>query len=93
MALFIFNIPLLGYNATVLAYGQTGSGKTYSMGTQAKDREINDSEVLLDSNDGMIPRAVDLIFQRIRNMGKDYEFKVPCLSIHTSAQAYKSTSL
>ena len=56
------------------------------MGTQAKDREINDSEVLLDSNDGMIPRAVDLIFQRIRNMGKDYEFKVPSSSIHTSAQ-------
>ncbi|KAJ8601806.1 hypothetical protein CTAYLR_007479 [Chrysophaeum taylorii] len=40
-----------GYNATVLAYGQTGSGKTYSMGTS-------------ESKDGVVPRAVDEIFER-----------------------------
>ena len=67
---------ILGYNATVLAYGQTGSGKTYSMGTEHKDRETNGSTVLLDDNDGMIPRAVDLIFNRINKMWKEYEFKV-----------------
>jgi hypothetical protein len=69
-------ICFLGYNATVLAYGQTGSGKTYSMGTEHKDRETNGLTVALDDNDGMIPRAVDLIFDRIKKMGKDYEFKV-----------------
>ena len=66
----------LGYNATVLAYGQTGSGKTYSMGTEHKDREANGSTIVLDDNDGMIPRAVDHIFDRIKKLGKDYEFKV-----------------
>ena len=64
----------LGYNATVLAYGQTGSGKTYSMGTEARDR-LGD-EATLDQKDGMIPRAVDLIFNRMKSLEKDFEFKV-----------------
>ena len=76
MPLYSQLINILGYNATVLAYGQTGSGKTYSMGTEAKDRSMNESGVKLEANDGMIPRAVDLIFSRIQAMGKDYEFKV-----------------
>ena len=46
------------------------------MGTEHKDRETNGSTVLLDDNDGMIPRAVDLIFNRINKMWKEYEFKV-----------------
>jgi hypothetical protein len=46
------------------------------MGTEHKDRETNGATVALDDNDGMIPRAVDLIFDRIKKMGKDYEFKV-----------------
>ena len=50
---------LEGYNATVFAYGQTGSGKSYTMG----------SEHLLDSGydrSGMIPRALEDIFQHIQ---------------------------
>ena len=65
-----------GYNATVLAYGQTGSGKTFSMGTSYTEKESSASEVTLGDNDGMIPRAVDLIFSRIKELGKNYEFKV-----------------
>ena len=65
-----------GYNATVLAYGQTGSGKTFSMGTSYTEKESSASEVILGDNDGMIPRAVDLIFSRIKALGKNYEFKV-----------------
>ena len=59
-----------------MAYGQTGSGKTYSMGTEHRDRETNGATVVLDEKDGMIPRAVDLIFDRIKKMKKDYDFKV-----------------
>ena len=59
-----------------MAYGQTGSGKTYSMGTSYTDKETTGGEVTLGDNDGMIPRAVDLIFNRIKKLGKDYEFKV-----------------
>ena len=57
-----------------MAYGQTGSGKTYSMGTEARDRL--GSEGTLDKMDGMIPRAVDLIFNRMKSLEKDFEFKV-----------------
>ena len=45
-----------GYNATVLAYGQTGSGKTYTMGT-----ELNGT-----SEEGIIPRCVRDLFEKIR---------------------------
>jgi hypothetical protein len=47
-----------GYNATVLAYGQTGSGKTYSMGTSF-------DESLLPEEEGIIPRAIVYLFERI----------------------------
>ena len=59
-----------------MAYGQTGSGKTYSMGTSYSEKEASDCEVTLGDDSGMIPRAVDLIFSRIKTLGKNYEFKV-----------------
>ena len=73
-----------------MAYGQTGSGKTYSMGTAAKARdtamikqemikEEPGTSTMIDADDGVIPRAVDLIFSRIHKLGKDYDFKVDIL--------------
>merc|ERR1712018_497022 len=53
-----------GYNATVLAYGQTGSGKTYTMGT---NNEIPE---------GVIPRAVRTIFNKIAVLKDQYDFTV-----------------
>ncbi|XP_071100198.1 kinesin-like protein KIF21A isoform X1 [Haliotis cracherodii] len=53
-----------GYNATVFAYGQTGSGKTYTMGT-GFDVNTVQSEV------GIIPRAVDHLFQGIESRRKE----------------------
>ncbi|GME72941.1 unnamed protein product [Ambrosiozyma monospora] len=51
-----------GYNVCIFTYGQTGSGKTYTMS---------------NPNDGMIPRSVQLIFNRIEQLKKtDWEFKV-----------------
>ncbi len=59
-----------GFNATVLAYGQTGSGKTYSMGTANKESETPASE------EGVIPRAVRDIFNRIDELRSHYDFIV-----------------
>lgn len=59
-----------GYNVTILAYGQTGSGKTYTMGTTF---DGNPNE-----NMGVIPRAMDDIFQTIENKSKEFDFKVTC---------------
>ena len=45
---------LQGYNASIIAYGQTGAGKTHTM-----------TGALEGSDRGVIPRAVDDIFQHI----------------------------
>uniref|UniRef100_A0A1A9UTX3 Kinesin motor domain-containing protein n=1 Tax=Glossina austeni TaxID=7395 RepID=A0A1A9UTX3_GLOAU len=55
-----------GYNGTLFAYGQTSSGKTYSM-----EGIIGDSV-----EQGIIPRAVNEIFNRIRSKGMEFEFVV-----------------
>ncbi|XP_046396990.1 carboxy-terminal kinesin 2-like [Ischnura elegans] len=48
-----------GYNVCVFAYGQTGSGKTYTMeGGQEQNLR------------GMIPRSVDLLFDRLEEIKK-----------------------
>ena len=57
-----------GYNATVLAYGQTGSGKTFSMGTSNREGETP------VHHEGVIPRAVRDIFERIKDLKSDYDF-------------------
>ena len=50
---------LEGYNATLLAYGQTGTGKTFTMEGFHFD--------LTDPLRGMIPRAVEEIFEHIQS--------------------------
>lgn len=59
-----------GYNVTILAYGQTGSGKTYTMGTTF-DGNVNE-------NMGVIPRAMNDIFQTIDKKSNEFDFKVTC---------------
>lgn len=49
-----------------MAYGQTGSGKTYSMGTNYVENDVNC---------GVIPRAVNDIFEQIKSKD-DWDFKV-----------------
>ncbi|EFJ17816.1 hypothetical protein SELMODRAFT_2601, partial [Selaginella moellendorffii] len=69
---FIFDqcvLPLVeglfqGYNATVFAYGQTGSGKTYTMGTGYGSKE------------GVIPRVMDTLFQKIDALKHKADFQV-----------------
>ncbi|VEU20677.1 DEKNAAC101643 [Brettanomyces naardenensis] len=59
-----------GHNVCIFAYGQTGSGKTYTMSNK---------------DDGMIPRSVKLIFERIeevRQIGWKYEVTGQFLEIY-----------
>ncbi|KDE06529.1 hypothetical protein MVLG_03178 [Microbotryum lychnidis-dioicae p1A1 Lamole] len=55
---------LTGLNATILAYGQTSSGKSYTMGTTAAPTSDVEGEDRL----GITPRAVALIFDRMREI-------------------------
>lgn len=59
-----------GYNVTILAYGQTGSGKTHTMGTTFSGN--------MDEEMGVIPRAINDIFDKIVTMNEDHDFVVKC---------------
>ncbi|KAF9982840.1 hypothetical protein BGZ75_005692 [Mortierella antarctica] len=64
-----------GYNVTIMAYGQTSSGKTYTMGTAAPSSEDRGS-----SSEGIIPRAMNQLFQEARKPPPVYPgYKVPPL--------------
>lgn len=70
--IYIFNRDFLqGYNCTIFAYGQTGSGKTHSMFGQGleemflKGQNFNN---LPHNNWGIIPRAVEYLFQSMANL-------------------------
>lgn len=56
-----------GFNGTVFAYGQTGSGKTFTM----QGPDIEDLEV-----QGIVPRMVRTVFNRIDNSSENIEFTV-----------------
>ena len=58
---------LKGFNGTVFAYGQTGSGKTHTMqGTDIENIELQ----------GIVPRMVRTVFNKINNMSENIEFTV-----------------
>jgi len=56
-----------GYNGTIFAYGQTSSGKTWTM----TGPDVSDVE-----NQGIIPRMVRTIFNRIETASENIEFTV-----------------
>jgi kinesin family member 5 len=56
-----------GFNGTVFAYGQTGSGKTFTM----QGPDIEDLE-----HQGIVPRMVRTVFNRIDNSSENIEFTV-----------------
>jgi len=62
---------LQGYNTTIFAYGQTGTGKTYTMlgegkGDKHPDSLDEDGSPKMLSRRGIIPRAVDDLFEGIK---------------------------
>ena len=63
----IIESVLEGFNGTVFAYGQTSSGKTHTMvGPDFEDPE----------QQGIIPRMVSTVFDKIENASEDIEFTV-----------------
>ena len=73
VALPIVKDVLNGYNGTVFAYGQTGTGKTYTMGIL---EQVNESEVIVQERDGIIPRAMQQMFAHKESKREAGEFDV-----------------
>ncbi|KAL0225532.1 hypothetical protein RCL1_003444 [Eukaryota sp. TZLM3-RCL] len=65
---------LNGFNASIIAYGQTGTGKTYTM--QGPDDILSNPERFSAEFAGIIPRAVQMVFDRLRRDFND--FTVTC---------------
>lgn len=61
-----------GFNCTVFAYGLTGTGKTYTM-----EGDLNDPKEY-----GVIPRAVNKIFQHLEKANDDYNIRVSFLELY-----------
>lgn len=64
---FLTTGVLEGFNGTIFAYGQTGSGKTFTM--QGPDIENIELQ-------GIVPRMVRTIFNKIENSNESIEFEV-----------------
>lgn len=64
----MINAALEGINGTLFCYGQTSSGKTFTM------EGIRDD----DNLKGIIPRAMEYIFDTIPKAANDLEFTVKC---------------
>ena len=74
---------LSGFNGTVMAYGQTGSGKTYTVfGPEETAERSGDPNYF--ERCGVIPRAIDQIFEYINAAKETTEFRVAvsCLEIY-----------
>ena len=63
----IIDSVLEGFNGTIFAYGQTSSGKTHTM----QGPDIDDVEL-----QGIIPRMVRTVFNRIHTASENMEFSV-----------------
>lgn len=71
---------LAGYNCTVFAYGQTGTGKTYTMvGEEVPELKAGwDDDNLI----GMVPRAVNHMFDELRLMEIEFSMRVSYLELY-----------
>ena len=61
----MLNNAFEGYNACLFAYGQTGSGKSYSI-------------VGYGENKGIVPRACEEIFKRIKVLESNPDKRIVC---------------
>ncbi|XP_060201676.1 kinesin-like protein KIN-5D isoform X2 [Lycium barbarum] len=74
----LVNEALEGYTCTIFAYGQTGTGKTYTMEGGA----IKEKNWELHKNAGVIPRAVQQIFDILESQKAEYTMKVAYIEIY-----------
>ncbi|KAH8504742.1 hypothetical protein H0E87_012111 [Populus deltoides] len=77
----IVNEVLEGFNCTIFAYGQTGTGKTYTMEGECK-RSKSGPNGELPSEAGVIPRAVQQIFDTLEGQNAEYSVKVTFLELY-----------
>nr|AMS24214.1 kinesin 5a protein [Marsilea vestita] len=75
----IVNDVLEGFNCTIFAYGQTGTGKTYTM--EGLLRNSKDAEEL-PAGAGIIPRALQQIYNALESQRMDYSMKATYLEIY-----------
>ncbi|CAF0743438.1 unnamed protein product [Rotaria sp. Silwood1] len=78
---------LKGYSSTIFAYGQTGSGKTHTMlGKFPMDKTSKDTVstymTMLESETGIMPRAIHHIFQGLQRQYIDYTVKITFLELY-----------
>ncbi|XP_049516833.1 kinesin-like protein KIF11 [Dermacentor silvarum] len=71
---------MMGFNCTVLAYGQTGSGKTYTM--EGKLGNTNLRSWPSDPCAGIIPRAVQQIFEEVQSQDHQCTVTVTFLELY-----------
>lgn len=73
-----------GKRVCIFCYGQTGSGKTYTMSNQSP-RDGNQDGDEEDGDDGIIPRAKEMIFrevERLRALGWEYSVEGSYLEVY-----------
>jgi hypothetical protein len=68
----IINDVMEGYNGTIMAYGQTGSGKSFTI--FGKKNSLDGRQI--DSDMGIVPRAVKQIFDFINTNSSRAQFQV-----------------
>lgn len=64
---------LEGYSCTIFAYGQTGSGKTYTMA--GSEERLSRQDYVSDETDGIIPRSISYVWQRMAARSEKYYVK------------------
>ncbi|EGT35392.1 CBN-BMK-1 protein [Caenorhabditis brenneri] len=70
---------IAGFNCTVFAYGQTGTGKTFTMEGGRTDAKSSSD----DPTTGIIPRAVEDIFEQLENSGcEEYSLRVSYVELY-----------
>ncbi|KAI3434029.1 Kinesin motor domain-containing protein [Psidium guajava] len=77
----IVNEVLEGFNCTIFAYGQTGTGKTYTMEGECK-RSKSGPNGELPPEAGVIPRAVQQIFDTLESQNAEYSVKVTFIELY-----------
>ncbi|XP_039042177.1 LOW QUALITY PROTEIN: kinesin-like protein KIN-5C [Hibiscus syriacus] len=77
----IVNEVLEGFNCTIFAYGQTGTGKTYTMEGECKRAKTGPTGEL-PAEAGVIPRAVQQIFDTLEGQNAEYSVKVTFLELY-----------